>query len=131
MEIVRPENQPFSDIITPSCRARVVSKEHVRRGVKMWQKIEGLHKKIAAYVSRLITINREFIGEETFEVKTIIHLLTGRWPNGKQWTKEEAGELRLHFKNAAKIVYAFFIFLLPGGLFFMPFVAEWLHKPKS
>lgn len=97
----------------------------------MWQKMGGLYKRIAGYVSRLIAINREFIREETLEVKTIIHLLSRHRRNGKQWTKEEAGELRTHFKDAARIVYAFIIFLLPGGLFFLPFVAEWLHKPKS
>ncbi len=87
-------------------------------------------KKIAGYISRLTAINMEFIGEITGEAKTIIYLLMRHWHDGKEWQTEEAGELRVHFKNAAKIVYPFFIFLLPGGLFLLPLVTYWLHKPK-
>ncbi len=82
-------------------------------------------------MSRLIRVNREFIGEETFEVKTIVYLLMRHWHNGKRWSKTELGELTVHLKNAAKIGYAFFIFLLPGGMLLLPLLAEWLHKPKS
>ncbi len=91
--------------------------------------MDGLHKKIAAYMSRLATIS--IIREESFEVKTIIYLLVRHWHDGKKRTKEEEGELRVHFKNPAKIVYPLFIFLLPGGLFFLPFLTYWLHKPKG
>ncbi len=86
---------------------------------------------MAAYLSGFSTINSELISEESSEVKTIINLLLRHLFNGKQWTNEEAEELRVHFKNAAKIVYPFFIFILPGGLFLLPFVTYWLHKPKG
>ncbi len=97
----------------------------------MFQQIVEGERAVANYIRRLVAINREFIGEETFEVRSLLGLIGKRWYCGRQWTKEELKELKVHFLKAAKIVYAFIIFLLPGGLFLLPFVAEWLHKPKG
>lgn len=82
------------------------------------------------YFRKVVAANREFIGEEADEVRALAHLIRERWNTGKQWTQGELKEVRMHLISALKIIYALIIFLLPGGLFLLPFVAGWFHRSK-
>ncbi len=97
----------------------------------MTQIMTGGKELVWNYFRKVVAVNREFIGEEAGEVKALAHLVMERWDTGKRWTQTELKEFRMHFKNAIKIIYALAIFLLPGGLFLLPFVAGWLHRSKG
>ncbi len=83
------------------------------------------------YFRKVVAVNRQFIWEEACELKALLRLVREHWNTGKTWTRGEMKEFRVHLRNALKIVYALIIFLLPGGLFLLPFVAGWLHRSRG
>jgi hypothetical protein len=83
------------------------------------------------YFRQLFQHNREFIVKEILEVKGLMHLLMKNKDAEERWTKDEKKEIRLHLKNISKAVPAMTVFLLPGGLFLLPFLVEILEKKEG
>ncbi len=85
---------------------------------------------IVRYIKKLIADNREFILREVLEVKDLMHILMKNRNTDQKWTNEEVKKIKSHLKNISRIVPAIIIFLLPGGAFLLPFLAEVLDRRK-
>lgn len=82
------------------------------------------------FVKKLIADNKEFILKEVVEVRGLMDLLMKNRNTNEKWTKEEIQEIKAHIKNISKLVPAAIVFLLPGGIFLLPFLAEVLDRRK-
>ncbi len=82
------------------------------------------------YFKRLILVNKEAILMEVLAVKGLMQLLMKIRNTDEKWTREEKKEIKRHLKNIAKIIPAVVIFVLPGGSFLLPVLAEALDRRR-
>jgi hypothetical protein len=82
------------------------------------------------YFKRLILVNKEAILMEVLAIKGLMQLLMKIRNTDEKWTIEERKEIKRHLKNIAKIIPAVVIFVLPGGSFLLPMLAEALDRRK-
>jgi len=86
---------------------------------------------VARLLKRLIQKNRAFILAQVIEVKGLMQLLMKNRNTGKQWTREEVRQIRVHLKQLSKMVPVILVFLLPGGALLLPLLAEVLDRRKQ
>ena len=86
---------------------------------------------VARLLKRLIQKNRAFILAQVLEVKGLMQLLMKNRNTGKQWTREEVRQIRVHLQQLSKMVPVILVFLLPGGAFLLPLLAEVLDRRKQ
>ena len=82
------------------------------------------------YFKRLILVNKEAILMEVLAITGLMQLLMKIRNTDEKWTIEEKKEIKRHLKNIAKIIPAVVIFVLPGGSFLLPLLAEVLDRRK-
>ena len=85
---------------------------------------------IIRYLKRLIIVNKEAILMEVLAIRGLMQLLMKTRNTDEKWTREERTEIKRHLKNIAKIIPAIAIFVLPGGSFLLPMLAEALDRRK-
>jgi hypothetical protein len=85
---------------------------------------------IKKYFKRLILVNKEAILMEVLAVKGLMQLLMKTRNTDEKWTREERTEIKRHLRNIAKIIPAIVIFVLPGGSFLLPILAEALDRRR-
>jgi hypothetical protein len=83
------------------------------------------------YFKRLLLQNRDFIMKEVLEIKGFMDLILKHRTTGQSWTKDEKKKIKMHLKNISRAVPVIAIFLLPGGFFLLPFLADVLYKPET
>jgi hypothetical protein len=83
------------------------------------------------YFKRLILVNKEAILMEVLAVKGLMQILMKTRNTDEKWTIGEKKEIKRHLRNIAKIVPAVVIFVLPGGSFLLPVLAEVLDRRKT
>ena len=83
------------------------------------------------YFKQLLLQNRDFIMKEVLEIKGFMDLMLKYRTTGQSWTKDEKKKIKMHLKNISKVVPVIAIFLLPGGFFLLPFLADVLDKPET
>lgn len=83
---------------------------------------------IYSYLKNLLKKNKEFILKEFIEVKGLMQLLMKERNTSDKWTKEENKELISHIKEISKVIPLLVIFILPGGSFLIPFLAEAIDR---
>ena len=83
---------------------------------------------IAGYFNGLFLGSRQFLCEGAIDITSLFGLLLRRLRGRGRWTRQEIKEMQIHFKKALKMGYAVAIFLMPGGLLFLPLVASSLNK---
>ncbi len=81
-------------------------------------------------LNRLIVKNREVILKEAVRINGFMHLCMKPVNTGMSWTKEEKHQLRQHIWHLSGYVPVLFLFLLPGGSFLLPFLAEILDRRR-
>ncbi|MGZ3493581.1 MAG: hypothetical protein ACXU99_03380 [Thermodesulfobacteriota bacterium] len=86
---------------------------------------------IKNYLKRLFVINKEAILMEVLSISGLMQILMKTRNTDEKWTKEERKEIKMHLKNIAKIVPAVAVFVLPGGSFLLPILAEVLDRRKT
>ena len=86
---------------------------------------------IRKYLKRLIIINKEAILMEILAMKGLMQLLMKTRNTDERWTRAEKKEMKRHLRNIAKILPAIAIFVLPGGSFLLPMLAEALDRRKT
>ena len=86
---------------------------------------------IKKYLKRLIIVNKEAILMEVLAIRGLMQLLMKTRNTDEKWTREEKKEIKTHLKNIAKIIPAVAIFVLPGGSFLLPMLAEALDRRKT
>jgi hypothetical protein len=107
MEKVKPKKRDLTSTVVP--------------GVPMIKK----------YLKRLIIVNKEAILMEVLAIRGLMQLLMKTRNTDEKWTREEKTEIKGHLKNIAKIIPAVVIFILPGGSFLLPMLAEALDRRKT
>ena len=75
-------------------------------------------------------MNKEAILMEVLAITGLMQLLMKIRNTDEKWTIEEKKEIKRHLKNIAKIIPAVVIFVLPGGSFLLPLLAEVLDRRK-
>ena len=86
---------------------------------------------IARLLKRLIQKNRAFILAQVLGIKGLMQLLMKNRNTGKPWTREEVRQIQVHLKELSKMVPVILVFLLPGGAFLLPLLAEVLDRRKQ
>jgi len=86
---------------------------------------------IKKYLKRLIIVNKEALLMEVLAIRGLMQLLMKTRNTDEKWTREERTEIKRHLKNIAKIIPAVAIFVLPGGSFLLPMLAEALDRRKT
>ncbi len=85
---------------------------------------------IKKYLKRLVVVNKEAILMEVLSIRGLMQLLMKTRNTDEKWTWEERKEIRSHLRNIAKIIPSVAIFVLPGGSFLLPVLAEVLDRRK-
>lgn len=86
---------------------------------------------IKHYIHRLLEANKSFLLEQAVAIKGFMQLLMKQRNTGEKWTRREKREIRRHLKMISWSVPAIVIFLLPGGGFLFPVLAEILDRRKK
>jgi hypothetical protein len=89
-------------------------------------------KKIILFFLRiLVDRNKELIYREAEFIGGFMHRLMKPKNTGNKWTREEKKHLIRDIRHLSYYVPALIIFLLPGGSFFLPLLAEILDRRKK
>ena len=83
---------------------------------------------ICYLLRKTIARHKELLLKETLLIEDFMHLLMRPRNTGEKWTSEEKKQLRAHVKHLSAFVPALIIFLLPGGAFILPTLAEILDR---
>jgi hypothetical protein len=83
---------------------------------------------LTEFLKRRIASNRRLILPHILAIKGLMGLLMKVRNTGEPWTPEELREIRSHLWGLAKFVPVLIVFLLPGGVFFLPILAEALDR---
>ena len=79
----------------------------------------------------LVGKNRELIYREAEFIGGFMHRLMKQENTGSKWTREEKKHLVRDIRHLSYYVPALVIFLLPGGSFLLPLLAEILDRRKN
>jgi hypothetical protein len=77
----------------------------------------------------ILTKYREKILEEVHSANDLGSLLMKGVR--RKWTSSEIREIKVHLMNLSKTIPALMVFLLPGGLIFLPLLVEILDRRKK
>jgi hypothetical protein len=81
-------------------------------------------------MKRLVAKNRELILKEACLISGFMSLFMKPVNSGVSWTREEKRELKQHIRHLSVYVPVLIIFLLPGGSFLLPLLADILDRRK-
>ena len=78
-----------------------------------------------------IATQRKLILPHVLEIQGLMCLLMKVRNTGEPWTPEELREIRSYLWRIAKLVPVLLVFILPGGLFLLPILAEVLDRRNA
>jgi hypothetical protein len=80
------------------------------------------------FIKRRLASHRNLILPHVLAIQGLMRLLMKMRNTGESWTSEERREIRSHLGSIARFVPILILFLLPGGLLFLPILAEVLDR---
>jgi hypothetical protein len=83
------------------------------------------------FLKILVGKNKELIYREAEFIGGFMHRLMKPQNTGNKWTREEKKHLIRDMRHLSYYVPALIIFLLPGGSFLLPLLAEILDRRKK
>jgi hypothetical protein len=86
---------------------------------------------IGYILKKIISRHKEVLLREAVLIEDFMRLLMKRRNTDEKWTREEKKKLKAHIKHMALYVPVLFVFLLPGGAFLLPVLAEVLDRRKA
>jgi hypothetical protein len=86
---------------------------------------------IKLFLQRLLIKNKALILKESINMRDFMNLLMKRRNTTDKWTKEEIHQIKVHVVRLAFYVPVLVIFVLPGGKFLLPFLAEVLDRREK
>jgi hypothetical protein len=86
---------------------------------------------IRGIVRGLVARNKALLIKEAGLINGFFHLLFRPMNTGERWSAAEKKELKGHLRHLSFYVPVLVIFLLPGGSFLLPFLAEVLDRRKT
>jgi hypothetical protein len=85
---------------------------------------------LTEFLKRRLASHRNLILPHVLAIHGLMRLLMKVRNTGEPWTPEERREIRSHLWGIARLVPILIVFLLPGGLLFLPILAEVLDRRK-
>lgn len=82
------------------------------------------------FIKRRLATHRNLILPQVLAIQGLMRLLMKVRNTGEPWTPEERREIRSHLWGIARLVPILIVFVLPGGLLFLPILAEVLDRRK-
>ena len=86
---------------------------------------------LTEFLKRRIASQRKFILPHVLEIQGLMRLLMKVQNTGEAWTPGELREIRSHLWGIARLVPILIVFILPGGLFLLPVLAEVLDRRNA
>lgn len=86
---------------------------------------------LKSFFKQLLTKNRALILWEARNIGDFMGLLQKRRNTDVPWTPEEIKQLKSHLLRMSLYVPSLMIFLLPGGYFLLPVLAEVLDRREK
>ena len=83
------------------------------------------------FLKGFVLRNKELIFREAQQMQGFLHLLFKQRNTDQKWTKEEKKQLKDHLKRLSLYLPIILIFILPGGSFLLPILAEVLDRRKK
>jgi hypothetical protein len=87
-----------------------------------------IRRTILSFLTTLVDGNKELIYREAEFLGSFMHRLMKSRNTGNKWTREEKKHVIRDIRHLSYCVPALMIFLLPGGPFFLPLLAEALDR---
>jgi hypothetical protein len=91
----------------------------------------GIGDRFKTLVRRHLCKQREFILINVLEVQDLMRLIMKPRNSGQPWSRDEVGRIRAHIKTLVRLIPAFVVFLLPGGLVLLPVLSEVLDRRQG
>lgn len=85
---------------------------------------------LTEFLKRRLASYRNLILPHVLAIQGLMRLLMKVRNTGEPWTPEERREIRSHLRSITRFVPILIVFLLPGGLLFLPILAEVLDRRK-
>jgi hypothetical protein len=82
------------------------------------------------FIKHRLASHRNLILPQVLAIQGLMRLLMKVRNTGEPWTPEERREIRNHLRSITRFVPILILFLLPGGLLFLPILAEVLDRRK-
>ncbi|MFI5342482.1 MAG: hypothetical protein ACHQ7N_21940 [Candidatus Methylomirabilales bacterium] len=82
------------------------------------------------FLKRRLASHRNLLLSHVLALKGLMCLLMKVRNTGEPWTPGERREIRSHLWSIARLVPILIVFLLPGGLFFLPILTEVLDRRR-
>ncbi len=83
---------------------------------------------LTEFLKHRLASQRNLILPHVLAIQGLMRLLMKVRNTGQSWTAEERREIRSHLWSIARLVPVLIVFLLPGGLLFLPILAEVLDR---
>jgi hypothetical protein len=86
---------------------------------------------IRYFLKRQLLKNKDLFFQEAQKMSGFLALLMKERNTGGKWTEEEKKEIKSYLKRLAWYLPVLVVFLLPGGLFLLPFLAEVMDRRRA
>jgi hypothetical protein len=86
---------------------------------------------LTGFLKQRIASQRNLILPHVLAMKGLMQLLMKVRNTGEPWTPEERREIRSHLRELARLIPILVIFVLPGGMFLLPILAEVLDRRRK
>ncbi len=83
---------------------------------------------LTEFLKHRLASQRNLILPHVLAIQGLMRLLMKVRNTGQSWTAEERREIRSHLWSIARLAPVLIVFLLPGGLLFLPILAEVLDR---
>jgi hypothetical protein len=83
---------------------------------------------LTEFLKHRLASQRNLILPHVLAIQGLMRLLMKVRNTGQSWAPEERREIRSHLWSIARLVPILIVFLLPGGLLFLPILAEALDR---
>lgn len=85
---------------------------------------------ILFFLKKQLIKHKTLFFEEAQQISGFLKILMKERNTEERWTAEEKKEIKRHLKRLAMYIPALVIFILPGGLILLPFLAEVMDRRK-
>ena len=85
---------------------------------------------IRSFMRKQLLKNKNLFFQEAQKMSGFLALLMKERNTDEKWSEEERKEIKNHLKRLAWYLPVLVVFLLPGGLLLLPFLAEVMDRRK-
>lgn len=92
--------------------------------------VQDAGRMLTEFLKHRLASHRNLILPHVLAIQGLMRLLMKVRNTGEPWTTEERREIRSHLLSITRFVPILILFLLPGGLLFLPVLAEVLDRRR-